>query len=68
MKLYDILEGVAQKEPLVKNVEVCDICFDSRKVVAGSCFVAQVGVQVDGHKFIDSAVEKGAVAVVCQTA
>lgn len=66
MKLYDILEGVALKEPLVKNVEVCDICFDSRKVVAGSCFVAQEGVQVDGHKFIDSAVEKGAVAVVCQ--
>ena len=66
MKLYDILEGVALKEPLVKNAEVCDICFDSRKVVAGSCFVAQVGVQVDGHKFIDSAVEKGAVAVVCQ--
>ena len=28
--------------------------------------MAQVGVQVDGHKFIDSAVEKGAVAVVCQ--
>ena len=66
MKLYDILEGVALKEPLAKNAEVCDICFDSRKVVAGSCFVAQVGVQVDGHKFIDSAVEKGAVAVVCQ--
>jgi UDP-N-acetylmuramoyl-L-alanyl-D-glutamate--2,6-diaminopimelate ligase len=45
---------------------VSQLCFDSRKVGQGSCFVAQVGVQVDGHEYIASAVEKGAVAVVCQ--
>ena len=48
------------------NPEVSELCFDSRKVGKGSCFVAQVGVQVDGHDYIDSAIEKGAVAVVCQ--
>ena len=48
------------------NPEVSELCFDSRKVEKGSCFVAQVGVQVDGHDYIDSAIEKGAVAVVCQ--
>ena len=66
MKLLSLIEGIAPLNTVTANPEVCDICFDSRKVVAGSCFVAQVGVQVDGHKFIDSAVEKGAVAVVCQ--
>ena len=66
MKLFDILEGITLKESPTLNPEVADLCFDSRKVGQGSCFVAQVGVQVDGHEYIASAVEKGAVAVVCQ--
>ena len=36
----------------VKSVE-----FDSRKVNEGSLFVAQKGVTVDGHKFIDKALD-----------
>lgn len=66
MKLFDILEGITLKESPTLNPEVADLCFDSRKVGQGSCFVAQVGVQVDGHEYIAGAVEKGAVAVVCQ--
>ena len=42
------------------------LTFDSRAVRAGSCFFAVAGTQVDGHRFIPSAVEQGAVAVVCQ--
>ena len=45
---------------------VTDIQFDSRRVQKGSLFVAQVGVHVDGHNYITSAIEKGAVAVVCE--
>lgn len=41
--------------------------FDSRLVEPGDCFVAIRGVQADGHQFIDKAVEKGAVAIVCET-
>jgi len=37
---------------------------DSRKVVKGGVFVAISGLTVDGHKYIDSAIEKGAVAVI----
>ena len=48
------------------NVEVAAIEFDSRNVKQGSLFVAQRGVHVDGHKYIDKAVEKGASAVVCE--
>ncbi|MBK8967030.1 MAG: UDP-N-acetylmuramoyl-L-alanyl-D-glutamate--2,6-diaminopimelate ligase [Lewinellaceae bacterium] len=40
--------------------------FDSRQVEPGDCFVAIRGVTVNGHEFIDKAVEKGAVAVVCE--
>ena len=48
------------------TVDVKDIQFDSRKVGAGTLFVAQRGTKVDGHSYIAGAVEKGAVAVVCE--
>ena len=66
MKLFDLLEGITLATPPTGNPEVRSLCFDSRKVGQGSCFVAQVGVQVDGHDYIGKAVEQGAVAVVCQ--
>ena len=40
---------------------------DSRKVVAGSLFVAIPGVNIDGHKFIPNVIEAGALAIVCET-
>ena len=46
--------------------EVTNLTYDSRQVVAGSCFFAIEGVVADGHNYIDSAVSKGAVAVVCK--
>ncbi|GAB3645561.1 UDP-N-acetylmuramoyl-L-alanyl-D-glutamate--2,6-diaminopimelate ligase [Echinicola sediminis] len=48
------------------DVEVKDIVFDSRKVVAGASFVAVAGTQVDGHGFIAKAIEAGATSVVCE--
>lgn len=66
MKLFDIIEGLTPLMPVGLNPEVKDICFDSRKVSDGSCFVAQVGTKVDGHEYIDATIEAGAVAVVCQ--
>lgn len=66
MKLLDIINGLATKMLVDLNPEVDNICFDSRKVGKGSCFVAQVGTKVDGHKYIDATIEAGAVAVVCQ--
>ncbi|MEO6166079.1 MAG: UDP-N-acetylmuramoyl-L-alanyl-D-glutamate--2,6-diaminopimelate ligase [Chitinophagales bacterium] len=44
--------------------EVTSICFDSRKVVQGSLFIAVRGTMADGHEFINTAIEKGAVAIV----
>jgi len=48
-------------------VEVGHIRFDSRAVQPGDVFVAVRGAQVDGHQFIDKAIEKGAVAVICES-
>lgn len=46
--------------------EVFNIDCDSRNITCDSVFVAQRGVHVDGHKFIKSAVEKGATIIVCE--
>lgn len=40
---------------------------DSRKVKAGTAFIAIRGVQSDGHAFIHKAIELGAVAIICET-
>src|SRR5580698_3726831 len=45
---------------------VNDLQVDSRKVNKGSLFIAIKGVNADGHKFIDSVIEKGAAIVICE--
>ncbi len=56
----------------VKNIRgeveqaVTAIHFDSRNVVPGSVFVAVKGRATDGHKFIDKAVDRGAVCVITE--
>jgi len=48
------------------NMEVTQIDFDSRTVKEGSLFVAQKGVLVDGHTFIDKAIQLGARSIICE--
>ena len=48
------------------NLEISQIDFDSRAVKEGSLFVAQKGVSVDGHLFIDKAIQLGATSVICE--
>lgn len=48
------------------EVEITGITSDSRKVKPGMLFVAVCGVNVDGHNFISSAIDAGAVAVVVE--
>lgn len=65
--VQDILQGIIVKK-LVGDPgkRITGICFDSRKVAAGCVFVATRGTVADGHSFILMAVEKGAVAIVCE--
>jgi UDP-N-acetylmuramoyl-L-alanyl-D-glutamate--2,6-diaminopimelate ligase len=45
---------------------ISDLALDSRKVKAGDLFFACVGTQTDGRKYINQAIENGAIAVVCE--
>ena len=57
----DVLEVVG-----TDDVKIAGIQSDSRKVEDGFLFVAVRGTAVDGHAYIDGAIAKGAVAVVCE--
>jgi UDP-N-acetylmuramoyl-L-alanyl-D-glutamate--2,6-diaminopimelate ligase len=46
--------------------EIIDLQIDSRMVVPGSCFIALKGTIADGHNFIEIAITKGAIAVICE--
>lgn len=66
-----LLKDILYKVNLVSTtgdmeLQIKDVCFDSRKVSEGSLFVAVKGTQVDGHKYIDQTIENGAAAIVCE--
>ena len=48
------------------DIDVTSVEYDSRKVKNGSVFVCITGFKTDGHKYIDSAIKNGAVAVVVE--
>ena len=48
------------------DISIKGIAFDSRKLKEKYLFVAVKGLTVDGHNFIDQAVAKGAVAIICE--
>jgi len=49
-----------------ESVEVKGLAFDSRKVEEEFLFFAIKGTHNDGHQYIDSVINKGAVAIVCE--
>jgi UDP-N-acetylmuramoyl-L-alanyl-D-glutamate--2,6-diaminopimelate ligase len=66
--LKDILYKVAieavkgSTEIAVKNID-----FDSRKIEENDVFIAIRGAVADGHEFIETAIKKGATAIICDT-
>ena len=67
MKLQELLKNI--KPSVIEgntDIEISGVNIDSRKIREGHLFVAMRGTQVDGHKFIDKALESGAKAVLCE--
>lgn len=65
--LKDILFGVSLKSITGnRDDKVVGVAFDSRKVEKDFLFVAVKGLTVDGHDFIQAALEKGASVIVCE--
>jgi UDP-N-acetylmuramoyl-L-alanyl-D-glutamate--2,6-diaminopimelate ligase len=66
IKLGRLLEGVAVLEAPPSDPEVSGLCYDSRRLKAGDCFVAIPGTHTDGHRYVETALRDGAVAAVVQ--
>jgi len=67
MKLFELIDGIEGLTiigDIKLNIE--GIAFDSRNIVMGYLFVALPGTKVDGHTFIHTAVQNGAVAILCE--
>ena len=69
MKINDLIKNIQFIQLILpKNEsEINGINIDSRQIKEGDMFIAMRGTQVDGHKYISIAEEKGATAIVCET-
>lgn len=74
MKLSTLIAALKTKEiqapagmPADADPDITGVHYDSRTVTAGGLFVAMRGLVTDGHRFIKDALERGAVAVICET-
>lgn len=69
MKLQKLIEAIPVLECTADpELEIRDVCYDSRAVQPGDLFVAVSGYAVDGHKYMAKALEAGAAAVLCERA
>ena len=61
-----VYNGPDNAQDAFLETKVDSVVLDSRQVTAGGVFVATVGERVDGHSFVASVFEKGAVLAVVQ--
>ncbi len=69
MKMAEVLGGIPLKTRLpedLANREITNLDYDSRRIEPGFLFFAFAGSRADGRRFAESAMEKGAVAVVSE--
>jgi len=68
MKLLKDIIYKAGIEEIVGSTQVAieKISFDSREIEKFTLFIAVSGTQVDGHQYIDKAIEDGAIAIICE--
>ncbi len=66
-KISDLIEKIKTIN-ITGSIEnsINGIDSDSRNIKPGYMFIAVKGTTVDGHKFIDKAIELGATSIVCQ--
>ncbi len=69
MKLSELLQEIdVCRNTVSGDPEIGEVRYDSRAVQPGDLFVAIRGFATDGHRYIASALEKGAAAIVCEQA
>jgi UDP-N-acetylmuramoyl-L-alanyl-D-glutamate--2,6-diaminopimelate ligase len=68
MKLRDLLGDDTRRDPRADVVDVKGLAVDSRVVRPGDLFFALAGTKTDGARFIQSAIDAGAVAIASEQA
>lgn len=67
MELSELLKAIQPTKILGSTkIEISGVNIDSRLITSGHLFMAMRGTQADGHAYIPAAIEKGAVAVLCE--
>ncbi len=67
MILKDLIKDLENPEITgTLDKDITKIVYDSRQIEAGSLFVCIEGFKVDGHKFIDKAIQNGAIAILIE--
>lgn len=68
MKLENLIEGLSiiQLAGEVERKDIVSICYDSRKAVKNSLFVAIKGFNTDGHKYVMEAIARGVSVIVIE--
>lgn len=68
MTLHKLIEICNPLHVTNKNIdaELTTFAIDSREVQKGSVFIAIRGTQVDGHMFLEDAINRGARVIICE--
>jgi len=67
MKLSEVVRGIKVIDQVGNmEIDIKDIVYDSRKVSPGCVFICVTGFKLDGHKYIEDAIRKGAVAAIIE--
>lgn len=67
MRLQNLLDGIDFTEIIGEdNPDITGVASDHRKVQPGNAFVCYQGLNVDGHSFIQGAIQNGAKAVIAE--
>lgn len=69
MRLSELIRNIQYTRIVLpkEEVDVTGVSIDSRNVAKGNMFIAMRGTQVDGHQYIEKAIEAGALAILCET-
>lgn len=66
-KLEQLIQNLKTVE-IIGNTDVLihEVCFNSGSVVQNSLFIAIKGTRTDAHQYIPQAIQKGAIAIICE--
>ncbi|HTU49474.1 MAG TPA: UDP-N-acetylmuramoyl-L-alanyl-D-glutamate--2,6-diaminopimelate ligase [Acidobacteriaceae bacterium] len=64
MQFEETLRAVQTRGRAGLNPRISDVVYDSRNVTAGALFVAMHGGTTDGNRYVENALQQGAVALV----